>query len=157
MENTNKQPQDKFIMDPQVAEQERRIAANTSTWDSFGTDAEHARIRMMDGFKTWALAKRAELERTVYTNRRHMHDVAPFAQKAMDEAATPGSVPVVVVEFAHSVLSLIEHEAQLEMLNAWFRAECECQDDTCLDTSRVPAARQLWDWYVSEQEEQAGQ
>ena len=151
--------QERLGISPEVFEQRRRIAAGETTWETYGTDAQYMRVQMAEPFFAWVAQKRSEVERSLFNARFHMAACEPFARAAFDRAESPGKMPVVVVEFAQTALDVMEREAELAKLNAYYQQMATFNYEVDLGIGQASdllghITHDLWDWYQREQAEQ---
>jgi hypothetical protein len=121
-----------------------------------GSDAEHQRGQMVRAFRAWVIKKRVEVEDSLYTNRRHRHNCAPFARIALDtfisgDTEEQQEAWPVVWEFTTTCLSILDDQTSLDLLNSYYFERDVCDVDLQIHLGNADRLRHLFDWYRSEE------
>ena len=126
------------------------------SWETFADDAETERGVMVADFHVWVIAARHETEAQLMSAQSFQRSIAPMAQAAIEAAATPRDVPVVVVEFAQSTLDVMQLAQRLALFNAYYsRAVSDCSEAHLdFDAGALEVAA-LWKMFLEARDEKA--
>jgi hypothetical protein len=121
-------------------------------WSGIWQDAQHEKAVMVAEFHAWLVKTRIETEKDLLNNERQLRETAPFAQAGLDDAETPQSVPIVVIEFAIKALREMELKRKLALLNVYYRqaSYSECSESLTIEEGNEAEINELWTWFSEE-------
>lgn len=124
------------------------------SWENAWQHAASERAVMVAEFHAWLVKTRIETEKELLNDERRQRELAPFAQAGLDLADTPQELPMVVVEFAHCSLKVLDFKRRLNLLNVYYRQAVQEENDTGLTVEEGNEAEinELWEWFVKERE-----
>lgn len=130
-------------------------AASASTWAGARQAAVSERAIMVAQFHAWLVKTRIETEKNLLNTERFQNDLAPFARAALDKAATPADVSLVVSEFAVEVLCVMDLKRKLALLNVYYRqaAFAENTESLTIEAGNEAEVNELWTWFIEESNE----
>jgi hypothetical protein len=125
---------------------------NAASWDNAWSGAEGERAVMVAAFHVWLIQKRHETERDLMSAQAYQRSIAAFAQAGLETAPTPRAVPMCVLEFAQSTLSVMHLTRTLALLNSYYpqAASNVCETWLDIDTRNESEVSQLWQMFLDE-------